>query len=269
MWLPLTSRMRRRLSIPGDPFQHLLDPGAGGIDQGAGVDRAARAGLAADELGLPAAVDRGARRCRRVRVRITAPRSAASSAFRTTRRASSTQQSEYSNAFAKVLRSGRPSGAVRKVERARAGQPLAAAEMVVEEQAEADQPGRALLRAVRQHEAHRPDDVRGRGQQHLALDQRLAHQPELVVLEIAQAAMHQLAAARRGARGEVVLLAQQHRQAAAGGIARDAGAVDAAADDQEVDGSRLVPIVMPLGASVRLLAFGLARPGRDRAGRRT
>ena len=34
--------------------------------------------------------------------------------------------------------------------------------------------------------------------------------------------------------GEVVLLDQQHRQAAPGGVARDAGAVDAAADDEEI-----------------------------------
>ena len=34
---------------------------------------------------------------------------------------------------------------------------------------------------------------------------------------------------------EVVLLAQQDREAAAGGVARDAGAVDAAADHEEVN----------------------------------
>ena len=71
-------------------------------------------------------------------------------------------------------------------------------------------------------------------QQHLALGQRLAHQPERAVLEIAQAAVDQLGRGRRGAGGEVVLLEQQHAQAAAGGVARDAGAVDAAADDGEI-----------------------------------
>ena len=35
---------------------------------------------------------------------------------------------------------------------------------------------------------------------------------------------------------EVVLLAQQHPGAAAGEVARDAGAVDAAADDEDVVG---------------------------------
>ena len=53
-------------------------------------------------------------------------------------------------------------GIAAQVERARARQLLAAAEMVVEEQPEPHQPGGAVLRAVRQHEAHRPDDVAGR-----------------------------------------------------------------------------------------------------------
>ena len=119
-----------------------------------------------------------------------------------------------------------------QVEGAGRRQQLAAAQMVVEEQAEPDEPGRAHLRHVRQHEAHRPDDVRRGAQQHLALDQRLAHQPELVVFEVAQAAMDQLAAARGGALGEVVLLAQEDLEAAAGGVAGDAGAVDAAADHE-------------------------------------
>jgi hypothetical protein len=57
----------------------------------------------------------------------------------------------------------------------------------------------------------------------LALLQRLAHQAELVELEVAQAAVDQLGAGRRGVRREVVLLAQQHAQAAAGRVARNAG----------------------------------------------
>ena len=117
--------------------------------------------------------------------------------------------------------------------------------MVVEEQAEPDEPGRPHVRHVRQDEAHRPDDVRRRPQQHLALDQRLADQPELVIFEVAQAAMDQLAAARRGALGEVVLLAQQHLEAAAGGVAGDAGAVDAAADDDEVERLHRRPALSP------------------------
>ena len=93
---------------------------------------------------------------------------------------------------------------------------------------------RARARHRRQHEPHRMDQVGRRPQQHLALGQRLADQPQRAMLEIAQPAMDQLGRGRRGARAEVVLLQQQHAQAAAGGVARDAGAVDAAADDGEV-----------------------------------
>ena len=64
---------------------------------------------------------------------------------------------------------------------------------------------------------------------------RFAHQPKPAVLEVAQPAMDQLGRGRRRARREVVLLDQEHAQAAAGGIAGDAGAVDAAPDDGEVE----------------------------------
>ena len=70
---------------------------------------------------------------------------------------------------------------------------------------------------------------------HLALDQRLAHQAEPAVLEIAQPAVDQLGGGRRGAGGEIVLLDQQHAKPAPGGVARDPGAVDAAADDGEIE----------------------------------
>ena len=77
--------------------------------------------------------------------------------------------------------------------------------------------------------------MRRRAQQHLALAQRLAHQPEFAVLQIAQAAVDELRGRRRGAGGEIVLLDQDDAKAAAGGVARDAGAVDAAADDGEIE----------------------------------
>jgi hypothetical protein len=61
---------------------------------------------------------------------------------------------------------------------------------------------------MRQHEAHRPDDVRRMRPQHFALDQRLAHQAEFVIFEIAQAAMDELGGGRGGAAGEIVHLAR-------------------------------------------------------------
>jgi hypothetical protein len=77
--------------------------------------------------------------------------------------------------------------------------------------------------------------VRGDAQQHLALRERLGDEAELVVLEVAQAAVDELGRPRRGGAGEVGLLREQHRQPAARGIARNAGAVDAAADDEEIE----------------------------------
>src|SRR6266566_1625764 len=82
----------------------------------------------------------------RERVRISAPRSAASRAVSTTRRASSTKQSEYSKP-----------------------QP--------------QQPGRTQAVMVRQHETKRPDDMRRDLPEDFALDQRLANQPKLVILQ--------------------------------------------------------------------------------------
>ena len=73
------------------------------------------------------------------------------------------------------------------------------------------------------------------GQQNFPLDQGLAHQPELVVLEITQATMHELARARRCAFGEIALFAKQDFQPATSGIARDASPVYSAADDGDID----------------------------------
>ena len=109
-----------------------------------------------------------------------------------------------------------------EIERAGRGQDLPAAEMVVDEQPQPQQPGRAQARRRRQHEAHRPDQVRRHAQHDLALDQRLAHQAEPAVLEIAQPAVDQLGRGRGGAGREIVLLDQQHPEPAAGGVAGDA-----------------------------------------------
>ena len=60
------------------------------------------------------------------------------------------------------------------------------------------------------------------------------------MLEVAQPAMDELGGGRRSAGGEVVLLDQQDAQPAAGGIARDAGPVDAAANDGKVEFGRTI-----------------------------
>ncbi len=111
-------------------------------------------------------------------------------------------------------------------------------QMIVDEQPRADQPGRPQVRGVRHDEVQRPHDVGRGGEQDLPLDERLAHQGEVILLEIAQPAVDQFGAGRGGVRCEVILLAQQNSEAASGGVARDAGAVDPAADDQQVTARR-------------------------------
>src|SRR5471030_3403307 len=88
---------------------------------------------------------------------------------------------------------------------------------------------------MRKHKTQRPNDMRRSVEQHFTLDQRLTHEPEFVVLKVTQSSMHQLARARRGTLRQVVLLAQNHRQPASRSIARNARAVDATANDEQVD----------------------------------
>jgi hypothetical protein len=87
--------------------------------------------------------------------------------------------------------------------------------------------------------------VRSDGEQPLTFRERLAYQPELVLLEVAQAAVDQLGAGGGGVRGQVVLLDEADAQPASRGVPRDAGTVDAATDDQQVEDPRIdvqVPI---------------------------
>ena len=74
--------------------------------------------------------------------------------------------------------------------------------------------------------------------QPLALVQRLVDEPDLALLQVAQAAVDELRRLRRRARGEVVALDQRGAQTAGGGVERGAGAGDAAADDQHVEVGR-------------------------------
>src|SRR5947209_9435964 len=88
---------------------------------------------------------------------------------------------------------------------------------------------------VRQHESQRPDDVGCNLPKDFALDQRLTDQPELVIFEIAQAAMYRLGRPGRSPAGQVIHFTQENRVSATGRIAGDAAAIDAAANDREVE----------------------------------
>ncbi|MNF81303.1 hypothetical protein D3C84_635690 [compost metagenome] len=115
-----------------------------------------------------------------------------------------------------------------------AGEFLALAQVVIQEQAGTDHPRRTQVRAVRQHEAHLLDDVRRLGQQYFPFCQSLAHQAEFVMFEVAQATVDQLAAGRRGMAGQIVLFAKEHRETAAGGIRCNPDTVDPATDNGNV-----------------------------------
>ena len=85
-------------------------------------------------------------------------------------------------------------------------------------------------------ERNRLDQVRGQpGRHQLPLAQRLAHQAELELLQIAQAAVEQLGRPARGSGGEVARLDQSHGQPTGGRVERRTGAGDAAADHDDVE----------------------------------
>ena len=72
-------------------------------------------------------------------------------------------------------------------------------------------------------------------QRDLALGQGLAHEAELLLLEVANPAVHELRRARRRPDGEVAPLDQGGAQAPGGGVERAARAGDPAADDDDVE----------------------------------
>ena len=76
----------------------------------------------------------------------------------------------------------------------------------------------------------------GRGPpQHLALGERFVDEPDLALLEVAQAPVHELRRLRRRSRREVVPLDQGGPQAPARGVERATRAGDAATDDHDVE----------------------------------
>jgi hypothetical protein len=217
----------------GDPADHVRDPGAGTVHQTAGAEAARLAGDLVAGLHRPGAVLAPGRDAGAAGQHLGAP-------FGGIERVQHHQAGVIDPAvrifetLAVLVEQRRALGIAAQIQGAGAGQLPPAAEMVIKKQPEPDEPGRPILRRMRQHEAHRPDDVRRGPQKHLALDQRLAYQPELVIFQIAQAAMHQLARAGRCALRQIIPFAQHHAEASAGRIACDTRAVDAAADHEQV-----------------------------------
>ena len=223
-----------RPAAAGDDLgQDPLDPGAGGIDQGTGANRAATAvavlerhrpafGGAGRGDGAGAGLDHRAAlgRVEGGQHDQTGVVDAAVGIFEAAPEQPRLQR-----------RAGRVAG---EIESAGAGQEPPPTEMVVDEEAEAQEPGRTQAGVMGQDEAQRLDQM-GRGApQHLALDQRLVDEAELVILEIAQAAVDQFGRPRGGAARQIVHLAEMDREPAPGRVAGDAASVDAAADHGEI-----------------------------------
>ena len=93
-------------------------------------------------------------------------------------------------------------------------------------------PPRVEQRDEERQDAH---EVRRVLERALAFVEALVDQPELALLQVAQAAVHELGALRARARREVVALDERGAQAPAGGVERHAGAGDAAADHEHVE----------------------------------
>ena len=106
---------------------------------------------------------------------------------------------------------------------------------VVEVQPHADESIRARTAEGRDDDRQRPDEVRGERDEQLALDERFAHETQLELAQVAQAAVDELARAARCAAGVVVALEQCDAVAARSGIEGDAGAGDPAADHHHIE----------------------------------
>jgi hypothetical protein len=78
--------------------------------------------------------------------------------------------------------------------------------------------------------------VRREAEEALALAQRLAHEAHVPLLQVAQAPVDQPPRPGRRAGADVLLFQERHPQAARGGVAGDAGAVDPGPDNYEVEG---------------------------------
>lgn len=114
------------------------------------------------------------------------------------------------------------------------------AQGIVQKQAGPQHPARTQVRPMGQHETQRPDDVRCLRQQHLPLRQCFTYQAKLVVLEITQSSVNQLAAPGGCVRCQIVLLAQTDRQPTTCGIHRNTDTIYATTDYQQVEGLALL-----------------------------
>src|ERR1700746_72605 len=107
--------------------------------------------------------------------------------------------------------------------------------MVVKEQAEPQQPGRAEPRMMREDESQGADDVGRDLPKDFALDQCLADQTKLVIFEIAQAAMHEFGRPGRRPTRQIIHFAEKNRISPTPPTPREAAAIEATTNDDEVE----------------------------------
>ena len=93
----------------------------------------------------------------------------------------------------------------------------------------------AVVGEHRQQERQHAHEVRGVAPQDLALGEGFVDEPDLLLLEVPEPAVHELRRLRRRARREVVALDERGAQAAAGGVERATDTGDATTDDDDVE----------------------------------
>ena len=192
MWLPLSSRTGAGERLAQHVRGKQLEPRAGGVDQDAG----------GGEIAAAAHVEHQAP--------VLAPFRADAAHAGADHRPALACVESIEHYKARVIgqaigileaalgspREGCTERIIGEIEGAGRRQDLPAAEMVIDEKPQAQHPRRAQARLGGKHEADRPDQVRRHPQHDFALDQRLAHQPQPSVLEIAQAPVDELGRGR-------------------------------------------------------------------------
>src|SRR5579864_7314371 len=90
------------------------------------------------------------------------------------------------------------------------------------------------LMTEREQKLHGTDQIRIATEQPVALAQRLPHQGDFAVFQIAQPAVNNAGRAAAGAGSKIILLHHGHFFAAAGTLPRNGDPVDTSADDQDI-----------------------------------
>ena len=220
MWMPFDGTIRRDERAAGELAQRSVQTPA------AHATCRARSTSVSPVSSSTASTSPGPRKpVTRTRVAMWAPWAAAVRATAATMRASSSAASW--NCTAPTSASSRSAG--RDGQRAAPAQvPVArhrprAADAVVEHEPGAEVRALPAAAAQRPQERHRRDEVRrDPREQQLALAQRLADEPDVAHLEVAQAAVDELARRARGPGREVARLDERDAQPARGRVERRA-----------------------------------------------